>query len=74
MVETAILSRKAPKIFKKKTIITTQKETLTIATNILKKFDVACNDKREKYIWINSNATVFAWGREEMVPAKAWKK
>lgn len=64
-VATAAMVMGAPKFFKKGAIIATGEKTATVATKASRRGSAASFDEREKYIWINGNAAVFAWGREE---------
>lgn len=59
-VKTVAAMTKAPKVFREGALIAAGEKTATIVAKASKKNGATSFDKREKYIWINSDAAVFA--------------
>lgn len=74
VVETVAIAGKALKVFKKRAIIATGEITATVPAKIFQKDSATNFNRKEKYIWINSNTAVFAWREKELAPAKAWRE
>lgn len=60
MVETVAAAMETSKIFREGAIIPAKKKTAIVAAEISRKNNAASFNKREKYIWITSNAAAFA--------------
>lgn len=60
VIKIVIIVIKAPKIFRIRAIIIAKEKTIIIGAKTIKKQSITSFNKREKYIWINSNIAIFA--------------
>lgn len=60
VIKIAIIVIEAPKSFRTGAIIVAREKAIIIAAKTTKRQNTASFNRREKYIWINSNIAIFA--------------